>query len=770
MSSLCRGGLVGALAAVLLVPSVRADIDAAQVLGSLDRGRDYLLREQQADGTWADMTGFPGGVSALSTLSLISAGVPVDDARIQSALASLRKVPPSKTYCVALQTMVFAEAEPKRDLAIIERNVRWLEQQQITEGNNRGAWSYPGATGDNSNSQFALLALHEAERVGVDVHEETWRLAADYWKRIQNPDGSWGYLPGMPGRGSMTSAGIAGLVITLGRMTTGDASVVDGQVRCCGESSDDDALGRALAWMGRHFSAERNPGARGLGGTWFYYYLYGIERTGRMTAQRLLGEHDWYREGAEKLIREQDSLSGYWKGVGHAEDHPHIATSLALLFLAKGRRPVVVSKLQHGRGDDWNHHRNDLASLTAYTERRWERDLTWQIIHSANASVEDLLQTPVLFFNGRLEPQLSTAEKERLRAYIDRGGFLFAEACCRGTDFDRGFRSLMQEIFPEPEYALRPLPPEHPVWRAEEPVDAKYVRPLWGIEYGCRTSVVYSPEDLSCYWELGRAGRNVEWPADVAAQVGAAHSIGVNVLTYATGRQPQYKEALFDTVLVASQNGDHQRGRLAVAKLLHPGGCQAAPGALMNLLRAAASQLQLRIDVADHEIPITDPSLFRYHLTFMHGRQPFRLTQAERDQLALFVERGGTLLADAVCASPPFADSFRREMSAIFPDKSLQRIPVSDVLFTSQLGGYDIRQVERRDPQEQSGQKPMRARIRKVEPHLEGIEMAGRFGVIFSPYDLSCALEKHPSLECQGYTEQDAARIGLNIILYSLHP
>ena len=52
-------------------------------------------------------------------------------------------------------------------------------------------------------------------------------------------------------------------------------------------------------------------------------------------------------------------------GRGHAEDNPHIATALALLFLSKGRRPVLVAKLKHGPDEDWNNHRNDLANLTA---------------------------------------------------------------------------------------------------------------------------------------------------------------------------------------------------------------------------------------------------------------------------------------------------------------------------------------------------------------------------------------------------------------------
>ena len=39
----------------------------------------------------------------------------------------------------------------------------------------------------------------------------------------------------------------------------------------------------------------------------------------------------------------------------------------------------------------------------------------------------------------------------------------------------------------------------------------------------------------------------------------------------------------------------------------------------------------------------------------------------------------------------------------------------------------------------------------------------------FSPLDLICALENHASPDCNGYTSEDAARIGINVILYSLH-
>ena len=60
--------------------------------------------------------------------------------------------------------------------------------------------------------------------------------------------------------------------------------------------------------------------------------------------------------------------------------------------------------------------------------------------------------------------------------------------------------------------------------------------------------------------------------------------------------------------------------------------------------------------------------------------------------------------------------------------------------------------------------------MREGEPELEGIEIGGRLAVIFSPYDISCALEQHESLQCPGYTREDAARIALNVLMYSLSP
>jgi hypothetical protein len=785
--------LLGLVLIAAAVPCARAQITADAVREAIQRGAAFLKRQQAPGGNWPDSFDLVhhGGMSALCTLALLNSGVDPEDDSIQRALTYLRAIKPRSTYVVSLQIMVLCRAEPETGRLRIAQLVRFLEENQIKRGERRGSWAYPQGSGDNSNSQFALLALHEAERIGVRVNPQTWRLARDYWERCQNRDGSWGYRPGDAGTGSMTCAGITSLVIANDKIGAADAKVEDGAIKCCqrGEAHDE-PVQRGLNWLGNHFAVTGNPGR---GQFWQFYYLYGLERTGRLTSHRFIGGHDWYREGAEELLRLKGGpLTDRWRGRGREdafEDNECLATSFALLFLSKGRWPVLVSKLKHGRWEDWERHRHDVGNLTRYVELKWKRDLVWQVIDMNRPPAKDesiidsLVQSPVLYLCGSEsplpdDPKAQEELARNLRGYLDRGGFLLAEGYCGGAAFDDGFRKLMAKVFPEPEYRLQKLDPGHPIWRAEEPIapeSLQYLPPLLGIEFGCRTSVVYAPDageaqrhSLSCLWELSRPGRETRYAPSVQKQIDAGLSLGINILAYATNRELQNKEAVFDRIKAMLPGAESGRARLYVPSLRHPGGCNAAPRALANLLQAAAENLKLRVSIEPREVSATDPALFDYHLVFVHGRNAFSFTAEERKQLRTFLQRGGTIFANAICASKPFADSLRREMRAIWPEQPLRPIPKNDPLLSVAFGGFDLSTVSRRDPQVAGANQPLRAIVRKVAPELEGIRINEHYGVIFSPYDLSCALEKQDTMECQGYTRQDAARIGLNVILYSL--
>ena len=93
-------------------------------------------------------------------------------------------------------------------------------------------------------------------------------------------------------------------------------------------------------------------------------------------------------------------------------------------------------------------------------------------------------------------------------------------------------------------------------------------------------------------------------------------------------------------------------------------------------------------------------------------------------------------------------------------------IPPNDPIWSDRSGGYLLKSVMMHEPAKVEGG----VRKFKTAPKLEGIKIDGRWVVVFSPHDLSCAMENAAARQCPGYEKDDAARLGVNIILYALQP
>ena len=255
----------------------------------------------------------------------------------------------------------------------------------------------------------------------------------------------------------MTCAGISSLIIIQENLADIGAEFAGDRANCCGNDPQMEPVEKAIAWLARHFSVMANPMGYQRGNRNQLYYLYGMERTGRLAGRRFFGPHDWYRDGAKQLISQQNRRDGYWRTGGHGEDNERIGTSFALLFLSKGKRPVAIGKYKYGEEQNWDLHPKGVHYLTRRLEEQWKQKLNWQTVASDQATVDDLLEAPVLFISGQQQLPLSPAQKENLKKYLDNGGFLFAEACqgegCDGGEFDRAFRTLMTELFPDSELA-----------------------------------------------------------------------------------------------------------------------------------------------------------------------------------------------------------------------------------------------------------------------------------------------------------------------------
>ncbi|MFO0891845.1 MAG: prenyltransferase/squalene oxidase repeat-containing protein [Isosphaeraceae bacterium] len=206
-------------------------------------GIRYLKQAQREDGSWEEMNmQARTGTTSLITLALLTAGEKPEEPHIRKALEHLRRFGPEdlrSTYAIALQTMVFAAADPERDQLRIAANVSWLEGAQLKPGSRlAGCWTYSEtpAGGDNSNTQYALLGLNAAAEAGVPVKPEVWALARLYWERAQRRDGGWGYHAGdQISTASMTCAGISSLVITGSKRFQGQEYLQGGLIHNCGQ-------------------------------------------------------------------------------------------------------------------------------------------------------------------------------------------------------------------------------------------------------------------------------------------------------------------------------------------------------------------------------------------------------------------------------------------------------------------------------------------------------------------------------------------------------
>ncbi len=358
-------------------------------------------------------------------------------------------------------------------------------------------------------------------------------------------------------------------------------------------------------------------------------------------------------------------------------------------------------------------------------------------------------------------PRRGQEEHPRLR--VEQGGFLFVDACCGDREFDRGFRLLIQEIFPPPEYELRPLAPEHPVWRARPPSSLPEVHPLWGIEHGCRTVAIYSPRDLSCFWNQMENRESQANPAVIAAT-----KIGQNVVDYATGREMPADKLVAREVHNLPTGRGTQAGRAAdrqaeTHRRLEHRAPRRSPTSHGRPAQAAVP-VSMSTSASGTSSPATPSWILLPATIYIHGRGAHSFPREDLEaSLRHHLEPGGGLPSspDAACAAVfrTFDAAFRRFAAELLPNHRLEPIPRTDEIYNLD-GGFELKEC----------QFNKAAGGGKDFPQLEGVKINGHWAIIYSRLDLGCALERHSGIDCKGYTFESAVRIAANIVLYSTLP
>jgi hypothetical protein len=810
-----------------------------QVEESIKKGVEFLRKVQDKDGGWEStvvevLTNYKGGTTGLATLALLNCGERPDDPTVARGLQYLEKLDPSTTYVRALQTMALAETRLERYKPRIEKNVRWFQENAVRSGGKLKGWGYPDGPGtDNSNTQYALLALYAAKTAGVRVDDQLWRDIIEYYGRSQKtggdePGGYWDYGRGTPVPSfTMTVGGVCGLLIAnmgLGRSEQ-ELNEQTGVAARCGQYAENDALALGMRWVAAKFNF--------VNGKSVLYNYYGIERLGRLSGQRFIGRYDWYREGCERLVgvpgRHQSmqylgtgKLDGSFAfsdtnrgGIG-VDDRPVVATSFALLFLSKGRTPVLMTKFAWGgfrKADagtnavlteldadgrattrpDWNRKHNDARNVVEFASREVfdGRPLSWQVYDSRlqdlstdaqiDVEVGFLLQSPVLYLNGHGGRLLSDRQELVLKRYLEAGGFVFAEACCGDKAFADAFRAMMDRVLNKPD-ALQPVPAEHAVWTMFPGVGPGDFPDLQYVQHGCRTVAVFSPAPLAGYWEESRLMPSKVEARDPKTRGHKAYCLARNVIAYATGMElPKPKLSFTRLPSKVTETEAATRSKFRALQLKYAGtqGAEAPPaaGALRNLMDYLERNAKLDVAQAAATAAPGDEGLARYKFMYLHGRKPLALTDDEANKVKANLQSGGLLLADAACGGfaewKKFDASFRAEMKRMW-GADLEAIPPTrpdgtpEPLFKiAKAANIDLGNVRcRRVKPDGSGPEQ---EMRTYPVLLEGIkDETGRWMVVYSKYDLGCAIEGHKAADCMGYDKDSALRIASAVVLYSL--
>lgn len=183
-------------------------------------------------------------------------------------------------------------------------------------------WGGRPIGGDNSVSQFAVLGLRSVERRVGKVIDESWGRVIALFRARQRDDGGWSYHGGGNSYGSMTCAGVCSLAIARHALGEKDPLL-------------DETIVRGVEWLAREFALE-NPGKQDH----HFYWLYSVERVGRLLEIDFLGEREWYPAGARYLIEAQQA-DGRWESEQGHEKDARVATSFALLFLTRSTETLV---------------------------------------------------------------------------------------------------------------------------------------------------------------------------------------------------------------------------------------------------------------------------------------------------------------------------------------------------------------------------------------------------------------------------------------------
>ncbi len=147
------------------------------------------------------------------------------------------------------------------------------------------------------------------------------------------------------------------------------------------------------------------------------------------------------------------------------ESYRFISISVVLLFITLAglaQSPVSVVRIKYDGGGDWYGNRTTFVNLFKFMREQnniptTEREVTMSITDN------DFFKYPIAYIAGHGNIKFSDEEVSRLRAYLIKGGFLWADD---DYGMDKHFRREMKKVFPELSWLEAPF--SHPIYHIND--------------------------------------------------------------------------------------------------------------------------------------------------------------------------------------------------------------------------------------------------------------------------------------------------------------
>ena len=198
---------------------------------------------------------------------------------------------------------------------------------------------------------------------------------------------------------------------------------------------------------------------------------------------------------------------------------------LSLLSVNAGAQNMKLALLKYGGGGDWYANPTALKNLAQFCNQQLHTRFDLQ-----EAQVEigspDLFNYPFVHMTGHGRWEVTEAEAQNLRKYLEAGGFLHIDD---NYGLDQYVRPVLKKVFPE--LSLVELPFSHPIYHQKftfpngvPKIHEHDKKPAkgYGLIYKGRVVVYYSVEtDLGDGWEDPEVHKDTPEKHTQALQMGA---------------------------------------------------------------------------------------------------------------------------------------------------------------------------------------------------------------------------------------------------------